>query len=62
MEKEAQMESVEYDSWQEFGDLESQVLPLPKGCNSAHVTNTLQAMSSFPGYLRDPGSQPANPG
>lgn len=56
------MESVEYDSWQEFGDLESQVLPLPKGCNSAHVTNTLQAMSSFPGYLRDPGSQPANPG
>lgn len=48
-------------SWQEFGDLESRVLPLPKGCNSAHVTDILQAMSS-PGYLRDPGSQPANPG
>lgn len=49
-------------SWQEFGDLESQVLRLPKGCNSAHVTDILQVMSSFLGYLRDPGSQPANAG
>lgn len=41
---------------------ESQVLSLPKGCYSAHMTDLSQSMNSLSGHLRGSSSQPAKPG